>query len=345
MTKISLCYYPTSTIFVDDNKDFFISISTNLITESGLLCYFYDEPHLALRFLNEQYQADPFINRCIVSDDENDDPANHVVVNLDVTAIHKEIYNPKRFSQTATLVIDYGMPGTNGADFCQQVKDEYIKKIMLTGEADKDLAVQLFNERKIDKFITKDATNLTTMLTQALAQMQQDYFLNLSAIALNQSNKQSRKLLKYLSDPAFITLFDKVRHQVQAIEYYLLDNQGSFLFLDKDAKPSCLIVVSDEEMDAYYNIAKYGDATEQVIKSLENRTKLPYFPASLERKIPPFTWEKYLYPAEVVEGKERYYYSFITNPKIPDIRLDKISSYQNYLDTIYQDYLNNLLTI
>lgn len=346
MTKFStigLCYHPTSTVLIDDDRDFLVPMSTLLIKKNNFLCYLYDNPQAALHFLNEQYQADPFINHCIVNNDENNDPLRHVNISLDITTIHKEIYNPNRFKQIANLVVDYAMPGMDGAEFYHNIRSKLIKKTLLTGAADKDLAVQFFNDTLIDKFIMKNAPDLDDVLPHVLLQMQQDFFLKLSEAALSQPTAQSQPLMSCLSDPAFIKLFNDIHEQAKAVEYYILDNQGSFLFLDGRAKLSWLIVVNEEEMNAYAEIARYGDASSATILALENKTMLPYFPASLNRQIPPSAWDKYLHPAKTLTGQQRYYYAYMTDVEQADIQTNKILSFQTFFETTYKDYWQHSL--
>ena len=68
------------------------------------------------------------------------------------------IYNKERFGETSVVVVDFAMPQMNGEEFCRklgQLKGNSVKIIMLTGEADEEMAVRLFNAGVIDKFLRK----------------------------------------------------------------------------------------------------------------------------------------------------------------------------------------------
>ncbi|RJQ80075.1 MAG: response regulator [Desulfobacteraceae bacterium] len=55
------------------------------------------------------------------------------------------------------VISDYNMPYVNGLEFLQQVKEAYphMLSIMLTGQAEMDVAIQAINEAGVYKFILK----------------------------------------------------------------------------------------------------------------------------------------------------------------------------------------------
>src|SRR5205085_4317733 len=95
------------------------------------------------------------------------------------------------------------------------------------------------------------------------------------------------------------------------VEYYLLDEQGSYLLLDKNKKMKWFIVKKETEMQNLINFAAFEEAPEPILNALQNREKLPYFHTEIELAKPPYEWERYLYPATKLYGKEVYYYSLI----------------------------------
>ena len=52
------------------------------------------------------------------------------------------------------------MPDINGIEFCQNLKDKKVFKIMLTAEADSNIAIKAFNDGLINKFILKTTEHL-----------------------------------------------------------------------------------------------------------------------------------------------------------------------------------------
>lgn len=330
--KISICRYPTTIAAVDDNKSFLTQLKTRLMEVEGLPCIAFGEPQKALQFFNNDYTPNPFINHCLVQ--EEDSSPDHVVADLNVRAIHQEIYNPQRFAEITTLLVDYAMPGLDGLNFCRKLKGSMIKIIMLTGEAGKDIAVQAFNEGSIDRFIMKSEPDLLGVLIKTIRELQTDYFLRLSEIALNKISGFSEKRLAFLEDPVFVNFFHQLCYKHQVAEYYLMDNQGSFLFMNAAGEASWLAVANELQMHSYYLLAEDDNAPAAILTALKNKQKIPYFHSEKDFMVRPAEWQNYLHPAQTLSGKETYYYAYIDNPEIYQLHDDthkKIISYQQYL--------------
>lgn len=326
--KISICQYPTTTILVDDNEDFLARTST-LLNAEGLLSYVYAKSQKALDFLNKEYRADPFINRCTTTTPDRD--IDTMVLHFDYRKIHHEIYHPRRFQQISALVADYAMPRLNGLEFCREVSDDFIKKLILTGEAGNELAVEAFNEGSIDKFLEKSALDLPELLVKNVRDLQKKYFLELSEMALNKAmNDLYKQTPACLSDPIFIKFFNDLKESNGVIEHYLLDEHGSFLFLDMYGNPSWLVVKSDKDMQDLAEHAHLQDAPHDIIAAFQQRTIVPYFHTDEDLQVPFDKCQPYLHPATKFEGKQLYYYSYVKEPDAYQLDRDKIVSFQKY---------------
>lgn len=74
--------------------------------------------------------------------------------------------------EVSLVISDYNMPQMNGLDFLKSVKDQYphILAIMLTGQAEIQIAVRAINEAGVYKFIQKpwDDADLKITILRAL---------------------------------------------------------------------------------------------------------------------------------------------------------------------------------
>ena len=151
MTNITLSpyFHPTTVCFVDDNESFLNSLDLELPTDWAYRTFV--DPVEALAFLNETPPRVPLAERCFSADE-----GNHSVIHVDLNLIEQEINYCERFRRISVVIVDYSMPSINGLDFCAQLIDPHIRKVMLTGVADEKIAVQAFNAGLIHRFIPKN---------------------------------------------------------------------------------------------------------------------------------------------------------------------------------------------
>lgn len=329
--SISLCCHPTTTLFVDDNQDFINIIKLKL---GDSLCYkFYSSSLKALDFFKSVYQAKPFIQRCFI--EPTNEYSDQLFYNVDLRRIHKEIYLSQRFDEIAVAVIDYTMPELDGLELSKQIRTIHpsIRILLLTGEADHEIAVQLFNEGIIDKFIKKDTPDLINVLIRAIKELEHKYFVGLSQTIIDKMNGSANNFSR-LSDPGFVNLFNQLRQEKDIIEYYLVDSNGGFLLIDRQGNPYWLAVLSAQELEGFYEYAETEKAPEDVIIALKNKTKLPFFYTDEDLRTPPHAWAKYLHPAQSFQGLDTYYYTLISDPNRYQWDLDKVKLYKDHLARI-----------
>ena len=323
----AVCYFPSTVVLIDDNRNFLKSIIPGLNNDKAKYKIF-SRPQSALEFLTEEYRMDSFINRCLLRPEE--EQLEHRTIDVDVRAIHNECHNSKRFDEISVLVVDYSMPGINGLELCKQVQDKPYKKILLTCEVDESIAIKAFNEGIIDKFIRKHDPNLAKTINTAVHDLQKKYFHDLSRTVATgfSAHCGDEKTAVFLSDKVFIDFFDEVMQKTNAVEYYLMDSSGSFMFLDINGSPCWLAVKSEAEMSDFAGFAKDDNAPLSVIEPLIKRNKIPYFHTDNELQTFPQNWKNFLHSAKQLKGKDDYFYALITDPKAYSI--GKITSFADY---------------
>lgn len=324
--KIPCCYFPTTVAIVDDDK----LVLKGLFLKLGAKypCISYSSPIQALDFLTKEYQPNPFMQRVILRPDENEN--EHRVLDIDVRAIHQEIYNPQRFTEISVLIVDYAMPSLTGAELCQQLRHLPVKKIMLTGEATHDLAVRLFNEKLIDNFFRKDADNFLELILAAVKAQQVRYFQDLSELVVSSLTKDPHRPPACLDDPVFIDFFNKLCQEKNIVEYYLADASGSFLLLDSQGHINWLIIKTEAEMEGWTETARDTDAGGMIVQSMETREKVLFLLSDEDFNKPASQWIANLHPAKPLQGRTLYHYAIIKDS--PAYPLGKILSYQDYLN-------------
>jgi CheY-like chemotaxis protein len=327
---ISSCYYPTTVMLVDDNINYINSLKLELLNTADIIIKPFNNPEHALDFFISDYKPTIFTERCLTHPEE--DQTDHRVIDVDMRAIREEIYNPNRFDQISVIIVDYAMPGINGLEFCRKTRNKYVKKVMLTGEADEHIAIKAFNEGIIDKFIRKNDPSFKATITKAIKELQLRFFQDISEIIVSTLTNDRTRPAVCLDDPVFIDFFQSTCKQLQAREYYLTDSFGSFMFLGFDGTPSWLAIKNAEEMLAWSEIARYAGAQKSIYEPQKQYEKVLYLHLKEDHKNHPSTWTNYLHPAQQLHGREIYYYSLIQNSNAYDIQPQKVLSFKDYLD-------------
>jgi CheY-like chemotaxis protein len=332
LSPIPICHFPTTVVLIDDNRSFLENIRLELDTAQAAYKLF-DNAIAALAYLSSEATIDPITNRFLSTPEDSDRDQHSLHINLG--AIHKEIYTVQRFAQVSVVVIDYAMPGINGADLAEKLKDKPYKIILLTGEANETRAVKLFNDHIIHYYVRKADSRAMENLRTSIARLQQEYFQKLSRIVLHGVIANSDPLpLACLTDPIFIKFFNELVREHNVVEYYLLDESGSFLFLDEVGKPSWFLVKHEGEMqsteyDINFPDIKINSETRQKINT---RQLLRHFFTDQDAPQTDTEWQTVLYSATKLSGRKDYYYSYVTEPSgASDIDIKRIISFETYL--------------
>jgi hypothetical protein len=218
------------------------------------------------------------------------------------------------------------MPYINGLDLCKSIQDPYIQKILLTGIADEQVAVQAFNDGIINQYLRKDDLHLVEKLESALDKAQENYFKLISAECqrLITMPKGESSILATIQ---FQDLMSEIIKKYDIVEYYIMDSVGSYLLVDKMARDYGLFIANEQEMTMTAKELELENP--QLAKLVKNREKVFCYHRKSSDMLPHVsTWENYLYQANKLEGKDTYYWALV--PGRVNLQLDKLFSYQGY---------------
>ena len=260
-------YFPTTCVFVDDSTDFLANLSLQL--DSQLSYRLFDSPIDALVTLNTQHRemtlTQKYFSRYRYVEDFS--LSNHVI-DLDLSKIHREVYDEDRFAEISVAVIDYVMPEIDGLEFCRQMKNPLIRKVLLTGKADEKFAVHAFNEGLIDRFIRKNDAAALTKLNQIIVELQQEYFRTAQQPL---SDTLMVGTPRFLHDRQFAALFRTLCAQHKIVEFYLCANPDGMLMLDSTGAASLLVVYTEKDLQAQYEIAFEQVAPQMLLDEFKKR--------------------------------------------------------------------------
>jgi CheY-like chemotaxis protein len=148
---MSMLEYPGTVAFLDDERHFLDGLS--VAVPEDFVCQFFQKPQRCIDFLLGQvpaWQSQKLAMAQLVGRSE--------VPGALLEGLVGGLYaSHARFELTTVLVVDFQMPAMNGLTVLDQLKSWPGKRVMLTGQADEQLAVDAFNRGLIDHFIPKHA--------------------------------------------------------------------------------------------------------------------------------------------------------------------------------------------
>ena len=216
-----------------------------------------------------------------------------------------------------TLVVDYSMPGITGLDLCRRVALPYIRKIMLTGEADSDMAVAAFNEGVIDKFFKKASDQVVMDLNTAVLKAQISYYAA-QAQLFNEFVNQ-KYLPSFLNNQAVIDLLSGFIQNGQCCEFYFLNYQGDILLINSVGKMQLLMVRDEKAMKEMAQdieqiyLDEPIDALEHLVEAFKKYQMIAEPMTSQQKNMSLDEWGRYTHPAnKITTSQGDIYYAVIS---------------------------------
>lgn len=320
--KPTVFYYPTTTLFLDDDENFLASIALNLPAEFNYELN--SKPEDVIRRIIAQKNLDTgFIEQLDATDLAE---LTEFAFSLKIENIKNRIYDPTRFSHVSVVVIDQLMPSIDGIEVCKRLAGTPVKKIMLTGETENDLVIDAFNKGFIDYFIAKDDPNLFLHLQAAIKNLQSSYFQSLS-IPISTATKLCQD--SFLNEAQFTELFNAYVSKNQLVEFYLLDVVGSYLGLDKSGKQFFFLIKNESQMEDLWDIVESADIESELLSEIRERKKLIYFVDESQQNEDIESWTNLMNDVNTVLGG--YYITYVSNNLIQTKQESTIKSLNEYL--------------
>lgn len=327
---IPLYYFPTKVILVDDDHGFLSDM--HLLLDNRTASYqLFNSAKKALNFLNS--------SASFLSDNSFflENPESHEwgrqTFSLNFDNIKNIALNPKRFDQISIVVADYNMPGMDGIGLFQNIDQNGLKKILLTGEADECTAIEAFNNGIIHKFIRKQDPNLVSKIQSAILECQREAFCDItSKLILSKSPLYNNPIIR--REPDLTTYFYQTLKDNDIIEFYLADNQGNFLLLDAQGKTHGFFIQTENQIKVFEEeILGEAEIPNNIKYAILNRDKIVCFLPQKGRFIPEdLELNKYLRPASKPSPTCNFYTAYYE--RLPFFSDFEVSPYEKYLSLI-----------
>lgn len=304
-------YHPTTVAFVDDSYTFLSSL--RLFAPDSMPARYFYSPQTALNWINRLPQRPSLAEKCFYS--------THDSIQFDLSALEQEITSPDRFARVSVLVVDYAMPTMDGLEFCAEVKDRDIRKVLLTGVADEEIAVDAFNRGLIHRYVPKAGLGNVRNVFHHVEVLQREYFEHQGRFINTGLLKDSQPAIGVNELREF---FDQLCHDSGAIEFYLVSRPKGYLLLNREGKTTRIVIMTDHELQQEAaRCADYG-APEPINAALASGKKVPFLIENPEDypQVADYPWEEVLYDSQRVG---HYHVAVVDNPPA-DIDFDIASA-------------------
>jgi CheY-like chemotaxis protein len=309
MNTLPLVSFPSMVALIDDDL-LFLEAMTGLLKQNYNLTKLNNPAEALVYFKNYKplLSSLKILRGC--TELESYDVSGHLPVDLDFITLKKLRQHTERSNEISVIIVDYNMPEISGIELCRRLQSFPFKKILLTGEADDQLAIDAFNERVIDCFIRKDSPSLEYDIQFHLNVLTQQYF-----------SHNTKQILKHIetdnlvpaSDPAFVTFFKEWCDTHYINEFYLIDQSGNFLLIDKDQKKTYFITHTDRTLNNFIELHEDNSEAKKYVAAVKLGKKIPFFGEDKESwNVDPSEWTPYFHAPRILTGRERYYWTVVS---------------------------------
>lgn len=162
---LSLFQRPGSILFLDDDPDYLDMLG--MVVPEIWQVELYSRPSGFGKRMHQEYErweADTVVQLKMIDRWRQGQPLLPQVLSYWANT-------PSRYPLVRTCVVDYAMPGANGLQVLDALQDWPGSRILLTGQADEQVAINAFNSGLIDQFVPKQAPDITHHLLSILHKM------------------------------------------------------------------------------------------------------------------------------------------------------------------------------
>lgn len=262
---LPLFYRSGSTVFLDDDPDYLEMLG--MVLPAHLQVELYMRPSTFLDRMREEparWEADAALHLLMIDRWRN---GHHLLPQL----LRYWANNPARYQLVQTCVIDYAMPGTDGLKVLNTLLDWPGARILLTGQADDQIAIQAFNGGLIDQFIAKQAPDIAGRLVGALAKLARTPHPRLNTLwrAVLQPAQQS-----LLQVPSVVAALQQFALR-QWVEYAVLGEPFGILGLDVQGQCQWLQLEPTGSLHELAELAGTAGLAPEVVRAVQAAQQLP----------------------------------------------------------------------
>ncbi len=325
-------FFPTKVAIIDDDPYYLDQIS--LLINEDVVCDLFTSPFQALSVMqNYEKKNDRFSMQCSHQWESGLSIMSHRGGNINNP--HQFIYDDQRFDRFSVMVVDYAMPEMSGVELCKKLQDPWVKKILITGKADLEVAIQAFNQGIIDQFIRKEEDDVDLRLNAAINKLSHQYFTEICT----PKNEVLFQDAPYLLKKSFIAWFTGLCKTYNIVEYYLKGGFliSEFLLVNREGELKLLFIQTPEHAKVQYEIALGNElAPRELVDAIYARKIIPYFNGQCVYDIRfKDNWRQHVYEAKQFN---EYTYALLDINNLPAFESKYVGySYNQFFNEFYAE--------
>ena len=157
-----------------------------------------------------------------------------------------------RFGLAQVCVVDYSMPAMNGLQVLEELGPWPGARVLLTGRADEQIAVQAFNAALIEQYVPKQASEISLRLTRSIQRLLDDPW---GRQAQAWRATLSREQMAVISAPQIGRQLQALAEAHRWIEHVVIGDPFGVLALDDTGRAFWLQIEHESRLDELVEMA------------------------------------------------------------------------------------------
>jgi CheY-like chemotaxis protein len=176
----------------------------------------------------------------------------------------------ERYALSRVCVVDFSMPGMDGLQALAELADWPGSRVLLTGQADEQVAVRAFNRGLIDQFIPKQTQDISRRLVEAVERLLFTAHARHAQIWRSTLTPEQSALLRSAGVDHWLATYS-AKHWV---EHVVVGAPFGVLGMDAQGKVSWLQLETRQGLHALAELATVAGVAPSAVEEIRSGTKL-----------------------------------------------------------------------
>ena len=260
-----LCQYPGRIVFLDDDVDYLEMLA--LVLPKPWPVSLYLHPRGCINQLQQEpplWEADAWAQQQLI--DRWRESGTPLIPQI----LHYWADSTARYAITRVCVVDYSMPSMDGLQALGELVDWPGMRVLLTGQADEQVAVKAFNRGLIDQFVAKQTPDISRHLIEVINRLLENGHQRMSQTWRATLSPQQNALLRVPSVGAALRELVAKRW----VQYIVIGQPFGVLGMDGDGHVAWLQLEPVEELPDLADLAQTAGVPVQGVDDIRHGRKL-----------------------------------------------------------------------